>query len=65
METTHVPEEALRAQYESGADPLGKSFASLMLQYAAGCPMDMTETLSILPRRLKTVREYAAEVAGR
>ena len=64
FETTHVPEEALRAEYDTAADPLGKSFASLMLQYASGCTMDPSETLSITPRTLMTVREYAVEVAG-
>lgn len=61
--TTHVPEAALRADYDSAAEPLGKSFASLMLQYASGCSMDPSETLSVMPRTLKTVREYAVEVA--
>jgi uncharacterized protein YbjT (DUF2867 family) len=62
---TKVPEDSLQAQYHAAADPLGKSFASLMLEYARGCVMDSAETLSIFPRKLSTVREYAAEVAGR
>jgi len=65
FETTHVPVEALQAQYDAADNPLGKSFASLMLQYAWGCPMDPKEILSIMPRTLRTVREYAAEVVGR
>lgn len=65
LEITHVPEDELRTQYERASDPLGKSFAALMLEYAAGYPMDMAETLSLLPRRLTTVRDYAVEVTGR
>jgi uncharacterized protein YbjT (DUF2867 family) len=65
FETTHVPTNALQERYEAAADPLSQSFASLMLQYAWGCPMDPAEALSIMPRKLTTVREYAAEVAGR
>jgi uncharacterized protein YbjT (DUF2867 family) len=56
----HVPEDALRAQYAAAEDALGKSFAALMLVYAQGCPMDMTETLRMLPLQLTTVRDYAA-----
>ena len=55
----HVPEEALRAQHAGSADPLEKSFAALMLMYARGDAIDMTETLRSLPvPRLKTVQEY-------
>jgi NADH dehydrogenase len=60
----YVPEDALCRQYAEAADPLNKSFAALMLEYAHGCPMDVSETLSILPRKLTTVRDYAA-AAGR
>ena len=63
FKATHVHEDMLQKQYDTAADPLGKSFASLMLQYAAGCAMDTSETQSIMPRALKTVREYAAEAA--
>ncbi len=62
FELTHVPEEALERQFADAADPLGKSFAALMLLYARGCSMDMSETLRILPRSLATVRDYAAAV---
>jgi hypothetical protein len=60
----HAPEEALQKQYAEAADPMGRTFAALMLGYAHGCPMDMNETLSWLPRRLTTVQDYAA-AAGR
>jgi uncharacterized protein YbjT (DUF2867 family) len=55
----HVPEEALRAQHSAAADSLQRSFAGLMLYYAKGDVIDMTDTLrtfSIQP--LKSVRGY-------
>lgn len=60
----HVPQEALQKQYAEAMDPMGRTFAALLLGYAHGCPMDMNETLSLLPRRLTTLRDYAA-AAGR
>lgn len=61
----HVPESVLLEQYNAANDPLAKSFAALMLEYAQGCPMEMEETLRIMPRQLKTVREYAATTRGK
>jgi len=55
----HVPEEVLRSQHAAATDLLQKSFAGLMLYYAAGDVIDMTEarrTLSV--ERLTSVREY-------
>jgi len=60
----HVPQGALEKQYADAADPLSRSFAALMLEYAHGCPMDMRETLDLMPRPLTTIRDYAA-TAGR
>ena len=55
----HVPEEALRAQHDAATDSLQQSFAALMLYYASGETIDMTETLRALPvRHLKSVSEY-------
>jgi len=55
----HVPEEALRAQYDAATDPLEKSFAALMLNFARGDVIDMTETLRLLPvPPLKSVQEH-------
>ena len=47
----HVPEDALRAQHGAATDPLQQSFAALMLYYARGDAIDMTETLRTLPVR--------------
>jgi NADH dehydrogenase len=66
FDVQHVPEEALTAQRESATDPLQHSFASLMLYYAKGDPIDMSRTVSQFPIRLKSVRDYARQVtAGR
>jgi uncharacterized protein YbjT (DUF2867 family) len=65
FEVSHVREDALRRQFDEAADPLAKSFTGLMLGYAHGFPMDMRETLRILPRRLATVREYTDSVRPR
>jgi uncharacterized protein YbjT (DUF2867 family) len=60
----HVPQDALEKQYAEATDPLSRSFAALMLEYAHGCPMDMRETLDLMPRPLTTIRDYAA-IAGK
>ncbi len=52
-------EDAIRAQYQAATDPMEKSVAALMLFYAGGSAIDMTETLRVLPiRPLKAVREH-------
>jgi uncharacterized protein YbjT (DUF2867 family) len=43
----HVPESGLRAQYEAAADPMARSFAGLMLYYAAGDVIDMAGPLRL------------------
>lgn len=60
----HVSEEALRAQHGAATDSLQQSFAALMLYYARGDAIDMTETLRALPvQHLKSVREYLQATA--
>jgi NADH dehydrogenase len=55
----HVPEEALRAQLSAAADPLQQSFAGLMLYYARGDVVDMTETSRAMQvDQLKSVSDY-------
>jgi nucleoside-diphosphate-sugar epimerase len=58
-----IPEAALLAQRQSATDPLNESFAALMLDCAAGCVMDMSETPRLFPLRLTSVREYAGSAA--
>jgi NADH dehydrogenase len=55
----HVSEQDLQAQYEAATDPLQQSMAALMLYYARGDAVDMTETLGALPvQHLRSVREH-------
>lgn len=59
FDVQHVPEDALRAQYDSATDPLQQSFAALMLSYARGSAIDMTGTLQAFPgEHLRSVRQY-------
>ena len=58
----HVPEFALQVQMETAMDPLQKSFAGLMLQYAAGDVIDMKATLELLPANLTSIRDYVSQI---
>lgn len=60
----HVPERRSGAQHGAATDSLQQSFAGLMLYYARGDAIDMTETLRALPvQHLKSVREYLQATA--
>ncbi|MGH9459478.1 MAG: SDR family oxidoreductase [Thermoanaerobaculia bacterium] len=59
LEIQHVPEEALRQQYEAAADSMSRSFAGLMLGYASGQPIDRADARRRLGiEQLTSVREY-------
>jgi uncharacterized protein YbjT (DUF2867 family) len=59
IEVQHVPEEALRAQHSAATDSLQQSFAGLMLYYADGDVIEMSETLRTFPiESLKSVRAH-------
>jgi len=59
IEVQHVPEEALRAQHSAATDSLQQSFAGLMLYYAGGDVIEMTDTLRTFPiQPLKSVRAH-------
>ncbi|MEO6219158.1 MAG: SDR family oxidoreductase [Ginsengibacter sp.] len=60
----NVPEEALRSQKDAAQDSLSKSFACLMLSYAAGSEIDMQQTLENFPFKLISVRDYARQVTA-
>lgn len=62
FELQHVPVEALQAQKNTAPDDLGKSFASLMLVYAAGNEISMQQTLKAIPVTLSSVNDYAKRV---
>ena len=55
----HVPEDALRAQYDAATDPIEKTFAALMLYYARGDVIDMSAPLRLFAvPPLRTVYEH-------
>ena len=59
FEIQHVPEEALQAQAAAATDEMERTFATLMLGYAAGDEIPMSETLRRFPAKLTSVEEYA------
>jgi uncharacterized protein YbjT (DUF2867 family) len=63
FEVTHVPPEALQAQYAGAADPMQKSFIGLMICYAAGDPIEMALTQKSFGFRLTPVTEYIGRSA--
>jgi uncharacterized protein YbjT (DUF2867 family) len=55
----HISEESLRRQYKEATDCVQQSFAGLMLYYANGDVIDMTEPLRLFAvEQLKSVHEY-------
>jgi len=60
----NVPEAALEAQLAGATDPLQKSFTALMIGYARGDAIDMTETLTTFRGHLTSVDEFARQSAG-
>jgi uncharacterized protein YbjT (DUF2867 family) len=62
FEVQLVPEEAIRMQKAQATDPLQKSFAGMMLEYAKGDVVDMKSMLQAFAVKLTTVQEYAQRV---
>ena len=60
----HVPEQALRAQFDGAADPIQKTFAGLMLGYVYGDAMNMAPVVEQFGIQLTSVDEYARSVLG-
>jgi uncharacterized protein YbjT (DUF2867 family) len=60
----HVPEAALRAQFEQATDSMQKTFAALMLGYSYGDAMNMTPVVDQFGIKLTSVDEYARRVIG-
>jgi uncharacterized protein YbjT (DUF2867 family) len=58
-----VSEEALLHQWHNAKDPLDMSFAAIMLEYARGCPMDVRDTLAVLPISLTSIDEFVEAVS--
>jgi uncharacterized protein YbjT (DUF2867 family) len=61
----HVPEEVLALQHAGARDALERSFGALVLGYARGDAVDMSETLEAFPLTLTSVREFAEAASGR
>lgn len=59
----HLPEEELIEQKKNAVDPLLESFAALMLYYAAGNVIEMSNTLERFPLQLTSVKDYARVVS--
>ncbi len=58
FEVTHVPPEALQAQYDGATDPMQKSFIGLMACYAQGDPIEMGGTQKSLGFQFTPVKEH-------
>jgi len=58
--TESIPTAALENQLETATDPLEQSFAGLMLQYAAGDPIDTTTSSRLFPFQMTAVRDFIA-----
>ena len=61
----HVPEAALRAQFEEATDSMQKSFAALMLGYLHGDSMNMAAVVDTFGIKLTSIDEYARSVSGK
>jgi uncharacterized protein YbjT (DUF2867 family) len=60
----HVPEQALRAQFDAATDPMQKTFAGLMLGYVYGDVIDMAPIVDQFGIQLTSVSVYACGVLG-
>ena len=61
----HVPEPALRSQFENATDPMQKTFAALMLGYLYGDAMNMAPVVEKFAIKLTSVDDYARSVLAR
>jgi len=62
FQVEHVPEAALRSQYDTASDSMQKTFAALMLGYAHGDAMDMAPVVNRFGLNLTSVNDYARSV---
>jgi uncharacterized protein YbjT (DUF2867 family) len=56
--TETVPQSALESQLSEATDPMQKSFAGLMLQYALGDAVDATVSDRVFPYQKTSLREF-------
>jgi uncharacterized protein YbjT (DUF2867 family) len=64
FQVTHVSDETLRQQLATAPDALQKSFAALMLSYAAGDDVPMDAMLREFPLHLSSVEAYARSMTS-
>lgn len=57
-----VPTAALQAQKAAARESLSEAFAALMLSYAEGDQVDMTETRKVYPFKLTSMTDYVQKV---
>jgi len=62
FEVMHVPEDALRSQKNAATDSLQQSFAALMLNFARGAEIDMTEKFRKFSIQPTSVIDYSKRV---
>ncbi len=60
-----IPHAGLEQQFAGAEDPMGKSFASLMLALSRGLPMNMEAIAQELGIALSSVDDYAHQVLGK
>ena len=60
-----VPQAALEQQFAAADNPLGLSFAGLMLVFARGLPMDMAKIAPEFGVSLTSIKDYAHIVLGK
>ena len=58
----HIPDQALRAQFEAASGSLQKSFAALMMGYSSGDAMDVRLIQDEYGIELTSINEYARAV---
>ena len=63
FEVEKIPLETLKKQKENAKDPLEESFAGLMLQYAAGDRVNMSDLLQDIHVHMTSVKEYARQMS--
>lgn len=64
FQVQYVPVEALQAQHATATDAMQKTFAALMIGYAAGKVIETGQAQESFGLPLRSVREYACQVLG-
>jgi uncharacterized protein YbjT (DUF2867 family) len=62
FEVSHIPIEALQAQFDAATDAFQKTSSGLMIILAQLTPMDLTVTRKAFPFKLRSVEDYARGV---